>query len=394
MLSTIAFGLLAVTAIGADAAPSPTTISVFPRKLSRSSPGSSSRRRAVDPVNLPLTDLYLNGTDLQWYGNISVGTPPQVLTVLFDTGSDTLEFSSVECTTCVGETALFDGSKSSTYTNGGKTSTITFGSGTGVDPVVGDNWTLDLLSGSDVVSVGGVSAGTVSLFTVTHQTTEFDIDPFTGILGLGPVSENFFAGLENSGLASLFSFYLTSEKNGNAELTLGGIDTSKYTGDLIYSDLTSGATYWTLDSTGISINGQTTALLGTSRSIIFDTGTSNVMFDTDIAEDIYAGISADIVPYAAEPGAYGIDCSKIASLPAVLDVGFKTTAGEAFNLTIPSAELNLGPFPGQTTTCQTLINAVDGYNLLGASLLKHYYTVFDVGNQKMGFASNDPGICI
>lgn len=53
--------------------------------------------------------------------------------------------------------------------------------------MVGDNWTLDLLSGSDVVSVGGVSAGTVSLFTVTHQTTEFDIDPFTGILGERPI---------------------------------------------------------------------------------------------------------------------------------------------------------------------------------------------------------------
>lgn len=97
---------------------------------------------------------------------------------------------------------------------------------------------------------------------------------------------SFIAGRQLIGflILALFSFYLTPEKNGNALLTFGGIDTSKYTGDLTYSDLSSGATYWTLDSTGISINGQTTTLLGTARTIIFDTGTSNVMFDTDIAE--------------------------------------------------------------------------------------------------------------
>ena len=38
--------------------------------------------------------------------------------------------------------------------------------------------------------------------------------------------------------------------------------------------------------------------------------------------------------------------------------------------------------------CQTLINAVEGYYIIGASLLKHYYSVWDLGGKRLGFASN------
>jgi len=99
-------------------------------------------------------------------------------------------------------------------------------------------------------------------------------------------------------------------------------------------------------------------------------------------------ISPDIKANKNEPGAYGIACSKISSLPAKIDIGFKSTAGKAFNLTIPSSELNVGPFANDPSTCQTLINAFDGLDLVGGSLLKHYYSVWDVGNQRMGFAAN------
>jgi hypothetical protein len=99
-------------------------------------------------------------------------------------------------------------------------------------------------------------------------------------------------------------------------------------------------------------------------------------------------ISPDIKPNAYEPGAYGIACSKISSLPAKIDITFTSTDGAPFNLTIPSSELNVGPFANDTSMCQTLINAFDGLSLVGGSLMKHYYSVFDVGRQRIGFAAS------
>lgn len=65
-------------------------------------------------------------------------------------------------------------------------------------------------------------------------------------------------------------------------------------------------------------------------------------------------------------------CSEINSTAATLSFTFTDTTGAAFNLTVPSQELNLGPFNDDPNTCQTVINALDGINVLGGSLLKHY----------------------
>lgn len=47
---------------------------------------------------------------------------------------------------------------------------------------------------------------------------------------MSTVAQGLFAGLESQGLPTLFSLYLTPQAVGNAELTLGGIDTTKFTG--------------------------------------------------------------------------------------------------------------------------------------------------------------------
>jgi len=85
------------------------------------------------------------------------------------------------CTTC--PQTKFDSSKSTTFVDGGRTSSITFATGVGVDPVIGANYKLTLRSGKDTVGVGGFSAPGVSLFLITSQTAKFNIDPFSGIQG-------------------------------------------------------------------------------------------------------------------------------------------------------------------------------------------------------------------
>ncbi|KAJ7072089.1 acid protease [Mycena amicta] len=343
------------------------------------------RRRALSPTTVNLTDFFL-GTDLQWYGNMTVGTPPQVVSVVFDTGSSSLEFASTLCAAC--PQVKFNSSKSSTFVDVGTTSTITFSTGVGVDPVVGANYRLTLRAARDTVSVGGLSAPATNLFLITNETPKFDIDPFSGIQGMSARAQGFFASLVSQGLPSLFSLYLTPEAVGGAEMTVGGIDTTKFTGNLTFASLPagSGAT-WTLASPQIFVNGQTNAALRATRNVIFDSGTSNILFPTATANAIYALISPNIVPHSAEPGTYGIACASIPSLPAEISIAFTAQNGQLFNLTIPSSELSVGPFEDNPAVCQTLINAFDGLSLVGGSLLKHYYSVWDVGGQRMGFAA-------
>jgi hypothetical protein len=73
-------------------------------------------------------------------------------------------------------------------------------------------------------------------------------------------------------------------------------------------------------------------------------------------------------------------------LPAVIDIAFISQDGKPFNLTIPSSELSVGAFANDPSTCQTLINAFDGLDLIGGSVLKHYYSVWDIGQKRLGFA--------
>lgn len=339
--------------------------------------------------SIPLDDQF-DGTDLQWFGNISVGTPPQTIPVVFDTGSETLEFTSTQCGAPCANQIMFDTEKSSTYISYNQTFSIAFATGGGVNPVISaDEYVLTMLAGEDTITVGGIATPNVSLYTVINQTEAFASDPYSGIQGMSTQAQGFFAGLVQQGLPAMFGMYLTPKIIGNAELTLGGVDESKIFSDILWSEVPAGSDgTWQLNSSQISVNGYTTPLLASNRTVIFDSGTSNAYFDTNTTEAIYAMISPNIKPYASEPGAYGIACSEIGTLPATLDLTFTTITGEPFNLTIPSSELNVGPFSDDPSTCQTLINAFDGLELVGGSLLKHYYSVWDLSNQRMGFAWN------
>ncbi|OCH90671.1 acid protease [Obba rivulosa] len=390
----LALALLSVAATGAEgmpvAASSPRAISLTSRRVPRNGryvPGL--RKRALKPFNVPLTDFFL-GTDLQWFGNISVGTPPQPIPVVFDTGSETLEFVSTQCGAPCGNQTAFDVSASSTYVAGNATVTLQFATGGGVDPVLSpEEYELTLLNGTDTLTIGGHTLPNQQIFTIINETEKFLTDPYSGIQGMSASLEGFFGALVEQGLPALFSFFITPKAVGNAELTIGGIDESKFQGPLTYAKLPRDAEgSWELASPKITVNGKTNHILTQEREVIFDSGTSNVLFDTNTTEAIYAMISPNIKPFAAEPGAYGIPCSEIEGLDATISVTFTSTSGQPFDLTIPSSELNVGPFTSNTSVCQTLVNAFDGLSLVGGSLFKHYYTVWDVGNQQMGFAPN------
>lgn len=90
--------------------------------------------------------------------------------------------------------------------------------------------------------------------------------------------------------------YLTPKAVGHAELTIAGIDQSKFkgkphslviesntyvhTGQLTYANIPSGMDFlWELASPVLYVNDETRSILRQNRTIYFDSGTPNVYFD-------------------------------------------------------------------------------------------------------------------
>jgi hypothetical protein len=67
-------------------------------------------------------------------------------------------------------------------------------------------------------------------------------------------------------------------------------------------------------------------------------------------------------------------------------MAFTSEDGCPFNLTIPSSELSVGPFADDPSMCQTLINEFEGLSIAGGSLLKYWYSMWDVQGRRVGFA--------
>jgi len=296
--------------------------SAFRSLMGESGPGSHLRGLAVAKVQIKQFE------DAQFFGQISLGTPPQNFQVIFDTGSSNLWVAAYNCSILAcGLHARYDPRKSSTWKANGTKFDIDYASG----PVSG--W-LE----KDRVNVGGLTANTT--FAMVDNPTglgpAFLIGQFDGILGLAfrtisvdgitPVFQSFVN--EKILDENIFGFYL--ESSGDAgELEIGGIDKSHYSGSITYVPLSSD-TYWETKLDGITV-GNTPST--TVTKVVFDTGTSLLAGPVSEVAAIAKAVGA--TPLIA--GEYTVDCSKISSMP---DITFKV-GGKDYVLTATDYVLNV-----------------------------------------------------
>ncbi|KAG8980266.1 hypothetical protein FRB90_007704, partial [Tulasnella sp. 427] len=213
----------------------------------------------------------VNSQDSLYYGDLSVGTPAQVTTIDFDTGSSDLIIPSAQCTTCVGP--FYDPSKSTSFTNKNTPFSTSFGDGSTASGVLA----------TDTISVGSLSVLNQPFAVITGSTGNFD-GPNSGLMGLAFESiaqtkaTPWFFNLANQGaLASnIFSFYLSRQGAPGSELCIGCLDSSKFTGQPEYFPLVPGnasQSVWDIISDGFTVNNKVV----TQRLVaIIDSGTSNI----------------------------------------------------------------------------------------------------------------------
>jgi hypothetical protein len=266
--------------------------------------------------------------DAQFYGDITLGTPPQTFKVIFDTGSSNLWVAAYNCSLSCGLHARYDPTKSNTYTPDGRVFNIDYASG----PVSG--WVE-----KDVVNVGGLTYN--QTFAMVDDASglgaAFIIGQFDGILGLAFKSISvdsippFFQELVQSGVLddNVFAFYLDSDGQ-SGELELGGVDPAHFSGSLQKVPLSSD-TYWEVVLDNIQLNGYGNVTNVTKA--VFDTGTS-----------LLAGPVSEVAAIAKLVGAtlflngeYTVDCTKIPTMP---DLSI-TVGGQTYVLTAKDYVLNV-----------------------------------------------------
>lgn len=244
----------------------------------------------------------------------------------------------------------------------------------------------------DVISIAGLAAPSFQFGLIEDQSAGFGNDPFDGIVGmafpgdLSVGSSTLIAALNRSGEidGAMYGLYLAPEDVGGGEITLGGVDEAKFNGEVNYVPVNSTQGLFIIPFESVYVDDKDVGV--GNATAITDSGTANMVAPTATdAEAIYALISTDIKP-VDDKGTYGIPCESLDSIEASGKANISFVIGGK-NYTIPSKELSVGPLAGQTELCQTLISAGGGYWIIGASLLKYYYSVWDLGGERFGLAA-------
>ncbi|XP_044871269.1 pepsin A-like [Mauremys mutica] len=321
-------------------------------------------------ANKAASEPLTNYMDAEYYGTISIGTPAQDFSVIFDTGSSNLWVPSVYCSSpaCTNH-KRFNPSDSSTYQATSENVSVQYGTGS-----------MTGILGYDTVQVSSI-VDTHQIFGLseTEPGSFFYYAPFDGILGLAfpsisssgatPVFDN----MMNEGLVSqdLFSVYLSSDDQSGSFVMFGGIDSSYYSGNLNWIPL-SNETYWQITMDSITMNGETIACSGGCQAII-DTGTSLLVGPSTGISNIKSYIGAD-------NGTVRISCSATSSLPNIVF----TINGIEFP--VPASAYIIDSSGSCSPGFEGIPTSYGQQWTLGDVFIRQYYVVFDRANNQVGLA--------
>ncbi|XP_014259890.1 aspartic proteinase A3-like [Cimex lectularius] len=346
----------------------------------------SSYQNFIDLCHLPrgsrVKSPLKNYRNVQYFGQISLGTPKQNFLVIFDTGSSNLWVPSSSCASFICKKHNnYDGNSSTTYIENGKVLTVNYLKG----KIVG------ILS-SDTLRIGQLEVKNVTFGEAIHFPGKgLENLRADGVFGLG-FPENADADVRpplflmmDQGLLSqnLFSFYLNRDHNdeNGGEIVLGGWNADLFdSNDINYIPLND-KTAWQFSIERITVgksNNQTDVNKDPykrSYDALADTGTTAIL-----GPDKYVRTIHDTIGVTMSGHYPTVKCSTVDSLP---DVTFH----------IKGKPYKLGPRDytkfWKGDLCTTNFRPIPYSNypwILGDAFLGNFYTIFNVEKRSVAFA--------
>ncbi|KAH9985170.1 aspartic peptidase domain-containing protein [Russula vinacea] len=344
------------------------SIPLSKRWLSRSSDNGSA------PGNISLTAI--NSTFL-WSGTIQVGTPSKEYSVVFDTSSADLWLFGPSCPTCQGHD-IYDPSQSSSANDLKTPFNVSYSFGN----LTGDVFT-------DSVTVGGFKVsnetlGVTSEIGVNLNATNFGAD---GVLGMG------FKGLSLYNSSSVIETLVNGSQlpepvvgmvlaDSNPELIVGGRDSSRYKGDLVYTPVdTNNTGLWDTTLDGFTINGNDTHV--STLGAVLDSSSPLIFGDHESIANIYAGIPGSSRLNVTDPKQFQLwtyPCNTTVNASIVISNTSFNIPSDKFNYTTIGEGLCIGVFAEFAADIED-----PGFWVLGNGFLRNVYTELDYGKLQIGF---------
>jgi len=318
---------------------------------------------------------------MAYYGDITVGTPGQVFTVVFDTGSGNLIVPGSDCTSSACNVhKQFHQQKSSTVKEvncdgsdidpifGGDQITITFGTG----KITG-------ICLKDEICVSSACSRGDFISSTDESNQPFASFAFDGVLGLAlPIMAQGDSFCMMSRMVevqalrqSLFSVFLSDSDNEASEITFGDIKQEHMASELFWVPVSGTSGYWEVRIEDITLDEKPQKLCQDCR-VAVDTGTSQL------------GAPSDLVSKLEKVLDVRSDCSNFDSLPKL---GF-IIGGRILTLA-PRDYVDTG---STHSWCTLSLMALDipppkgPLFIFGIPFLQKYYSVYDHANKKVGFA--------
>ncbi|KFY91835.1 hypothetical protein V500_04453 [Pseudogymnoascus sp. VKM F-4518 (FW-2643)] len=368
-----------------------------------------------------LDNSHLRGS---YYANITVGTPPQPVSVIIDTGSSDLWVLAKTANVCLDPSIIqqlpgdvgciggtYDSTKSSTYDkltdNTFKIQYVdqTASKGDYISETVSFNGQNKSNNAIKELQIGLAYNSTlpVGVMGVGYNASVAAASPYSNIIDL----------MVEQGLINTraYSLWLDDLSAATGQVLFGGIDTAKYDGALSILPVLGAEgerpTSFAVALRGISVGhkGKMTSITSDEFAIpvILDSGTTHTLLPRTVVNAIIRGLGA--YDFTNEVGAILVDCGLRTQNPDFV-FGYRfgnSTTGPTINVNLSELILDFNgldqslikdSFKAWDSVCYLAIAdsstvTSEAIYLLGDTFLRSAYVVYDIDNDEIGIAQSN-----